>query len=89
MSDRKYSDSFGVSDCYPKQTFRKERGSEAITEAKTISFVVPHSEALRLAAAIIESAKTRAHGNIEIKVDRRESKRAVGTGLLTGTVTWV
>jgi len=49
---------------------------------------MPYSEALQLANAIRKAGEASPE-NIEITVYRRETERAVGTGLLTGTVTWL
>lgn len=88
MSTRRYSGKFGVSEVYPKRMFKKDADADSAIEAKAVSFKIPYSEAIQLADAIKKAGKESPE-SIEIKVDRRETERAVRTGLFTGTVTWL
>jgi hypothetical protein len=85
-SDRKYSGKFGVSKIYPKYTLKDAEEGELI-DAKTVSLVLPFSQATQLADAIAR-AKAKNPDTVEIKVDRREEKKRKKDGLFPGTVTF-
>ena len=85
-SDRVYIGKFGVEKIYPRYTL-KDVGDGALGDAATVSFVLPFSEAVKLAKVILKVQ----NGNpktVEMKVDRREEKRGKDTGLFPGTLTF-